>query len=54
MLAFTLATVNTMIAAAPTLRYGLAPGSLSGKIDVAHTAAGLAILACGVLVKAGL
>jgi nickel/cobalt exporter len=52
-LAFTLATVGTMVAAVAALRYGLAAWPLSVKAGVAHATAGLAILACGVLMKAG-
>ena len=53
-LAFTLATVGTMVAAVATLRYGLASGCIHERTNAAHAAAGLAILACGVLVRAGL
>lgn len=52
-LAFTLATVGTMVAAVAALRYGLAAWPLSVKAGVAHAAAGLAILVCGVLMIAG-
>jgi hypothetical protein len=52
-LAFTLATVGTMVAAVAALRYGLAAWPLSVKAGVAHAAAGLAILVCGVLMVAG-
>ena len=52
--AFTLATVGTMVAAVATLRYGLTAWPLSVKTGVAPAAAGLAILACGVLMKARL
>jgi nucleoside-triphosphatase THEP1 len=49
----TLATVGTMVAAVAALRYGLAAWPLSVKAGVAHAAAGLAILGCGVLTIAG-
>lgn len=51
--AFTLATVGTVVGAVATLRYGLAAWPLSLKAGVAHAAAGLAILVCGVLMVAG-
>jgi hypothetical protein len=51
--AFAVATVGTMVAAVAALRYGLAAWPLSVKAGVAHAAAGLAILVCGVLMIAG-
>jgi nickel/cobalt exporter len=52
--AFTVATVGTMLAAVVVLRSGAHFVRLPKLDRFAHAFAGLAILACGVLVKAGL
>ncbi|MFM1902268.1 MAG: hypothetical protein RLZZ440_168, partial [Planctomycetota bacterium] len=52
--AFTVATVGTMLAAVLVLRSGTGFVRLPKLDRFAHAFAGLAILACGVLVKAGL
>lgn len=52
--AFTLATVGTMLIAVMVLQSGVAALRLPRLDRFAHALAGLAILACGVLVKAGL
>ena len=52
-LAFLLATVGTMVAAVAALRCGLAAWPIPVTADVAHVAAGLTILACGVLMRGG-
>jgi nickel/cobalt transporter (NicO) family protein len=52
--AFTVATVGTMVVAVLALRSGAALVHLPRLDRFAHAFAGLAILACGLLVKAGL
>ncbi len=52
--AFTLATVGTMLAAVTVLRAGATLVRLPRLDRFAHAFAGLAILACGLLIKAGL
>ena len=52
--AFTLATVGTMLVAVLLLQTGAAALRLPRLDRFAHALAGLAIFACGVLVKAGL
>jgi sulfite exporter TauE/SafE len=52
--AFALATVVTMVAAVMAMRYGLSFVQVPTLGRFGHAMAGLAILACGVLVKIGL
>ena len=52
--AFALATVGTMVAAVLAVRSGMAVVRLPRLQRFSHAFAGLAVLACGVLVKAGL
>lgn len=52
--AFTAATVGTMVVAVLTMRYGAAVARVPRCERFSHALAGLAILACGLLVKLGL